>query len=364
MTSSIDLIETAIRDRRRFLIASALGVGYAVMPGGLMRNAFAATDYSLASSIRSLSNAFHATWNQGAEAYSKTVGLPYVTLVTEGNSEKGIADIRALLAKTGGKLVLGVDPNDSPDARPIVESVAKAGGYVVTVWNKPADLHPWDFGEHYVAHLSFNGVPAGEQTAKALLDSFGGAGGIVALGGIPSNAPAIQRKAGLMNAIKATNGKVQLLDFQDADWDSTKANNIVGAWVTRFGDKIKGIWAANDGMAIGALEALRAEGLAGKIQVTGIDGTKDAVTAIKNKEMAATVDWNPRWIGGMALSLGYHAATGKITPSKEPKSHREFYGTGVLITQRDVQEFWKNNIDKTPAIDWNDLWGKISGPIT
>ena len=362
MASSLDFIQSAMIERRRFLIGSALAAGSLILPAGA-RRAFAATDLQFASSIRSLSNAFHVSWDKGSKAYADTVGASYGALVTEGNSEKGIADIKALLAKVGNKLVLGVDPNDTPDARPIVEAVAKAGGHVVTVWNKPDDLHPWDFGDNYVAHFSFNGVPAGEQTAKALFDSFGGEGGIVALGGIASNAPAIQRKQGLMNAIKA-NGKVELLDFQDADWDSTKANNVVAAWITRFGDKIKGIWAANDGMAVGALEALRAEGLAGKVLVTGIDGTKDAVTAIRNKEMAATVDWNPYWIGGIALSLGYHAATGAFSPSKEPKEHREFYGTGVLITQTDVEAYWKANIDTTPKVDWNDLWGKVTGQIT
>ncbi|MDT3379129.1 sugar ABC transporter substrate-binding protein [Labrys neptuniae] len=362
MASGLDFIEAALIERRRFLIGSALAAGSLLLPAGA-RRAFAASDLQFASSIRSLSNAFHVAWDKGSKAYADTVGASYAALVTEGNSEKGIADIKAILAKVGNKLVLGVDPNDVPDARPIVEAVAKAGAHVVTVWNKPDDLHPWDFGDNYVAHMSFNGVPAGEQTAKALFDSFGGEGGIVALGGIASNAPAIQRKQGLMNAIKA-NGKVELLDFQDADWDSTKANNVVAAWITRFGDKIKGIWAANDGMAVGALEALRAEGLAGKVQVTGIDGTKDAVTAIRNKEMAATVDWNPYWIGGIALSLGYHAATGAFSPSKEPKEHREFYGTGVMITQADVEAYWKANIDETPKVDWNDLWGKVTGQIT
>ncbi|MBP0581022.1 sugar ABC transporter substrate-binding protein [Labrys sp. LIt4] len=362
MASSLEFIEAALIERRRFLIGSALAAGSLLLPPGA-RRAFAASDLQLASSIRSLSNAFHVAWDKGSKAYADTVSAPYAALVTEGNSEKGIADIKAMLAKVGNKLVLGVDPNDVPDARPIVEAVTKAGAHVVTVWNKPDDLHPWDFGDNYVAHMSFNGVPAGEQTAKALFDSFGGEGGIVALGGIASNAPAIQRKQGLMNAIKA-NGKVELLDFQDADWDSTKANNVVAAWITRFGDKIKGIWAANDGMAVGALEALRAEGLAGKVLVTGIDGTKDAVTAIRNKEMAATVDWNPYWIGGIALSLGYHAATGAFSPSKEPKEHREFYGTGVLITQADVEAYWKANIDETPKVDWNDLWGKVTGQIT
>ena len=238
-----------------------------------------------------------------------------------------------------------------------------AGGFVTTVWNKPDDLHPWDFGNNYVAHMSFDGAPAGQQTADALFEAMGGSGGIVALGGIPSNVPAIQRKAGLMEAIKA-NGKVELLDFQDADWDATKANNIVSAWITRFGSDIKGIWAANDGMAIGALEALRAEGLAGQVPVTGIDGTKDAVTAVKNGEMAATVDWDPFWIGGIALSLSYHAATGAITPEKEPKDHREFYATGKLIGKADIEEYWKTHIETSPpAPDWNDLWGRFDKAI-
>ena len=73
--------------------------------------------------------------------------------VTEANSEKGISDIRAMIAKTGGNMVLNVDPNNTPDARPIVEACFKAKVYVVTWWNKPADLHPWDFDPYYISHI-------------------------------------------------------------------------------------------------------------------------------------------------------------------------------------------------------------------
>ena len=358
-----DFYAAAELDRRRFLIGSALGAGALVAPGLGLRRAFAAPDLALASSIRSLSNAFHATWNAGSEAFAKSVAAPYTALVTEGNSEKGVADIRAFLAQHGAGSVIGIDPNDAPDARPIVEAVAAAGGFVTTVWNKPDDLHPWDFGNNYVAHMSFDGVPAGVQTANALFEAMGGSGGIVALGGIPSNISALQRKAGLMDAIKA-NGNVELLDFQDADWDATKANNVVSAWITRFGSDIKGIWAANDGMAIGALEALRAEGLVGQVPVTGVDGTKDAITAVKQGEMAATVDWDPFWIGGISLSLSYHAATGAIVPEKEPHEHREFYCKGILITRADIEEYWKTHIEQAqPEPDWNDIWGRVDRQI-
>ncbi len=346
--------------RRQLLQASALGAGAlaASRPGRLL----AEDKITVVNSIRSLSNPYHATWNQGGEAFAKWAGADYVTLVTEGNSEKGIADIQAIIAKTGGNMVLNVDPNESPDARPIVEACAKAGVYVVTQWNKPADLHPWDFDPHYVAHISFDGKPNGKAMAEALFAAMGGKGGIVALGGILSNVPAIERKAGLDEALKE-HPDVELLDFQVANWDPNQAYDITNAWVTRFGDQIKGVWAANDGMGVSALEVLRAEGLAGKVPVTGIDGIQLAVEAVMAGEFAGTVAWDPFWQGSMGLSIPYHAKIGKFDPSKEPRDHREFYGTGIVITKDNAKEFYETNIKSTPKLDFEDLWGRASGQI-
>jgi len=346
--------------RRRFLQTSALGAGAlaASRPGRLI----AADKITVVNSIRSLSNPYHATWNQGGEAFAKAVGADYVTLVTEGNSEKGIADIKAIIAKTGGNMVLNVDPNESPDARPIVEACKAAGVYVVTQWNKPADLHPWDFDPYYVAHISFDGKPNGKAMAEALFKAMGGKGGIVALGGILSNVPAIERRKGLELALKE-HPEVELLDFQVANWAATEALEKTNAWLTQYGDKIKGIWAANDDMALAAVEALRADGRAGKVPVTGIDGIQLAIEAILNKEMAGTVSWDPFWQGGMGLSLGYHAKTGQFDPTKEPKEHREFYGRGIIVTSDNAKQFYENNIKQAPNIDWNDLWGRATGQI-
>lgn len=348
---------------RRGLLKGAAALGAAgVFPAIITRRAFAADKPTLVNSIRSLSNPYHATWNAGGEAFAKSVGADYVTLVTEGNSEKGVSDIRAILAKTGGNVVINVDPNDAPDARPIVEAVKEAGGYVVTQWNKPADLHPWDFDPNYVAHISFSGVPYGKAMAEALFKAMGGKGGIVALGGIQSNIPAIERKAGLEQAL-AENPDIKLLDFQVANWSETEALEKTNAWLTQFGDEIGGIWAANDGMALAAVEALRADGRAGQVPVTGIDGIQLAVEAILAGEMAGTVAWDPYWQGGMGLSIGYHAATGAFDPSKEPKAHREFYGTGVVITADNAQDYYDTNIKSEPTLDWNDIWGRVSGQI-
>ncbi|MDH3659396.1 MAG: sugar ABC transporter substrate-binding protein [Alphaproteobacteria bacterium] len=347
--------------RRQFLQGSAAaGAGFlaASLPGRVLGQ----DKVTVVNSIRSLSNPYHASWNQGGEAFANWAGADYATLVTEGNSEKGIADIKAMIAKTGGNMVLNVDPNESPDARPIVEACAEAGVYVTTQWNKPADLHPWDFDPHYVSHISFDGKPNGKAMAEALFAAMGGSGGIVALGGILSNVPAIERKAGL-DAALAENPNIELLDFQVANWDPNKAYDITSAWVTRFGDQIKGVWAANDGMGISALEVLRAEGMAGNVPVTGIDGIQLAVEAVMAGEFAGTVAWDPFWQGGMGLSIPYHAKTGEFDPAAEPQDHREFYGSGIVITADNAEEFYETNIKSSPELDFADIWGRVSGQI-
>jgi ribose transport system substrate-binding protein len=348
--------------RRDFLKRTVALGAVGAFPAVIGRPAHSAGNPTVVNSIRSLSNPYHATWNKGGASFAKSVGAEYVTLVTEGNSEKGIADIKAILAKTGGNCVINVDPNDSPDARPIVEAAKAAGAYVVTQWNKPNDLHPWDFDPNYVAHISFSGVPYGKAMAEALIKAMGNKGGIVALGGIESNVPAIERKTGLQMALKE-HPDVKLLDLQVANWLATTALEKTNAWLTQFGDKIGGIWAANDDMALAAVEALRADGRAGKVPVTGIDGIQLAVEAVIKGEMVGTVAWDPFWQGGMGLAIGYHAKLGKFDPSKEPRDHREFYGKGVIITSENAQSFYNTNIKAEPSLDWNDIWGRVSGQI-
>src|SRR5438034_6323081 len=191
-----------LRLNRRAMLKGAAGATALAALGSTfpMPSTAQETTWTLANSMRSLANPYHATFGKGGENFAKTIGAKYETLVTEGNSEKGVSDIKALLQRTGGKLIVNVDPNDSPDARVIVEEVQKAGGYVVTQWNKPDDLHPWDHDPNYVAHTSFNGDPTAKAIAQELFKAFGGEGGIVAIGGILSNVPAIERKLGLDQA--------------------------------------------------------------------------------------------------------------------------------------------------------------------
>ena len=104
-------------------------------------------------------------------------------------------------------------------------------------------------------------------------------------------------------------------------------------------------------MGTGALEALRAQGLAGKIPVVGIDGIKAAVEAVKAGEFVCTVTSDPYWQGGIGLSMGLEASQGKFDPSKEPKLHREFNAKTVKITRDNVDEYIKTQVQSHPQIN-------------
>ena len=105
------------------------------------------------------------------------------------------------------------------------------------------------------------------------------------------------------------------------------------------------MFAANDGMGMGALEALRQNGLAGKVPVVGIDGIDAAVTAIEAGEFAGTVAWDPLWTGGMGLAIPYAHATGKIDITKEAEGtprilwhrHHRHQGNGGRLQEQSSQ---------------------------
>lgn len=316
---------------------------------------------TLVTQIRSLANEYHAIWAQGGDNFAASVDLGdnHQVQTTEGDSQKGIASLRSALVASGENTIINVDPNDAPDARPMVESVEEAGGWIVTHWNKPEDLHPRDF-EHYVAHISADGVDAGRLTALELFKAMDGQGAIVAVQGILDNVPAQQRFQGL-EAAMAEYPDIQLLEVQPADWDQTKALNLMDSWLTKHGDDITGVWAANDSMGLGCLESLRAQGKAGVVPICGVDGTSQAVQAVIDGEFAATMANDPFLQGGLGLSLGYHAWTGDLVPSNEPPEHREFYYRTILVTPENAQCHLETVAVGNVDYDWNDLWFAVAG---
>lgn len=310
---------------------------------------------TLGTAIRTLQNPYQANYKVGGDLYAAEAGgLEHVVLTCEGSSEKQLNDIKALVAKTGGDMVLMVDPNEAPNVVPIGRAMEDAGVYWVSWWNKPEEVKVMDY-PHWVAHISYDGLGGGEFTAQALVDAIGGEGKIIALQGMLANSVAQDRFQGLQNVL-AKNPKVELVAYEAADWDRSIAYDKTMSMLVANPD-IKGVWAANDNMALGALEALRSKGLAGKVLVTGLDGVEEIFTAIENGEAAATVYNDSKYQAGIAHALAMAAYKGDLDVKSLPAEKRQFFAEAVNVDASNVKEVVDVYVNGTPDYDFGDLFG-------
>ncbi len=318
---------------------------------------------TLAVVFRSLSNPYQVEYKVGAEALSKRLGgNPVDVLVSNADSQKELSEIKAEVAKTGGNVVFYIDPNSPTDDAAIANILDQAHVYYVTWWNKPADLKVWDH-PYWVAHISFDGVAAGEYTADQLFKTFPtpGKGNIIALQGTLSNSPAKERFQGLQNALSKNPG-VHLLQWEAADWDRNKAYSATKAMLVAH-PNVDGVWTANDDMALGAIQALKEAGLAGKVKVTGHDGISEMFDAIKNGDAAATVLADGKYQSELGLSMALAAKEGKLDVASMPHKHRQFEITAIDVNSQNVDQVIQKYVKNTPNYDLTDFFSKFSRAI-
>jgi ribose transport system substrate-binding protein len=127
---------------------------------------------------------------------------------------------------------------------------------------------------------------------------------------------------------------------------------------------VTGVWSANDQMALGALEALRNAGKAGKIPLVGVDGADEAIQGIIKGEYTATVSQEGTREGYYGLAIPYAAFNGKFDPLKEPPEHREFEIAIQVLTKDNAQAYYDSHIKQIPAYKIDDLWGWVKGPLS
>ncbi|MDI1460890.1 sugar ABC transporter substrate-binding protein [Catellatospora sp. KI3] len=317
-------------------------------------------DVKLVGQVRNESNPYEASWLAGGDDFAKSVGLTQQRLTYGGDSTKQQEQISQLLAGDTKCLVMNVLPNGDSDTAPIVKGADKAGAYLVTQWNKPADLNPADY-KTWISHITYNGVESGQQIGDALVKAVGGSGGIIALQGVLDTAAAKDRFAGLQVSLKNNPG-VQLLDQQTANFSRAEALTVTKTLLAKHGDKVKGIWAANDDMALGALEALQQTGRTGKVAVVGIDAVPDAVKAVQGGTMTATVSSDGTWQGAIGLAIGFCVATGKLQVKDIAAASRAFFAEQFLITKDNAADFAQ---PKTNPSDFEcgNVFKRVAGPL-
>lgn len=326
--------------------------------------ACAPEDVFLVQSGRGLENEYYIAVDAGSQAFAKSVGLEgqYQWIASDGDSAKQQSQIEQLLAEHGACTVLNVDPNESAILPAILDAVNREGAWMTVQWNRPEGVTPLTSGKHFVAFMSEDGFVQGYETAKALFEAMGGSGSIVALQGMLDNTVAQTRFQGLQKALEEY-PDVTLLEDQTAKWDRTEGQNVTQTFITKFGDEINGVWAANDSMGLGAAAALQAAGIAAPI--TGIDGLAETLELIQAGDgksgLVATTIANAANQGGFGLAIAHAAATGQIDPDTEPADHRSFYLKTNIATKANVDGVPLP--DDTSTMDFSNIWSVVGGVI-
>lgn len=301
----------------------------------------------LVASVINTTNPYMASMILGAQALGKKLGVPVQIVDSQGSSQTEISKIQGILAE-GKKVVLMVNTVASSDAPTIVNAVKAAGGFVTVWWNKPDNLEPWDVGNNFVAFQKYSGVQSGECTGKALAESMGGKGNVIALAGVLDSTTSATRVAGLKEALKAY-PNIKLLDTQPANWDPQLGLTVTQNLLTKYPNQINGIWAADDGMIIGATEAAKKANVYNTTKFVSDGLYPPVIDMMKAANTPFVGETFHR--GFMAAAIGlytaYLAATGKIDPSTLPHEKRDSLFKLACVNPTDYTQYtkWDNNID-------------------
>ncbi|MFB9375922.1 sugar ABC transporter substrate-binding protein [Kineococcus gynurae] len=334
--------------RRRFVLAAATtavatsaasACGTTTQGSGGAQQTIAKDDLILVLSVINTTNPYMASMIQGAEALSKELGVPLRIVDSAGSSQQEISQIQAILAE-GKKVALVSNTVASADAVPIVNAVKAAGGYAVIWWNKPDDFTPEQVGDNFVSFQMHSGVDAGMCTGKALAESLGGEGNIIAFPGVLDSTVSQQRVAGLKEALKEFPG-ITILEERPANWDQQVGFKEAQAMIAKYGNQINGVWTADDAMMLGAIQAFDNAGTTADVKFAG-EGLYPPVIELMQKP-GSTIVGETFHRGYMAAAIGlltaYQAATGVLDVAKMPAEQRQALFKIGCVTPENLDEF-------------------------
>jgi methyl-galactoside transport system substrate-binding protein len=220
-----------------------------------------------------------------------------------------------------------INPVDRTAAGTIIDKVKQANIPVVFINREPLpdDMKKWDKVYYVGAKAEQSGTLQGEimvdywKSHPEADKNHDGVMQYVMLMGEPGHQDAELRTKYSIEAVKEAGIKVQELAKDTAMWDRVKAQDKMAAFLAAYGDKIEAVFANNDDMALGAIEALKAAGYFknGKyIPVVGVDATVPGIQALKEGTLLGTVLNDAKNQAKAAFMLAYVLAQGQ-TPTKE-----------------------------------------------
>ncbi|MGI1820641.1 ribose ABC transporter substrate-binding protein RbsB [Exiguobacterium sp. TRN 1102] len=261
-------------------------------------------DYEIGLSISTLNNPFFVALKEGAEEQANEMDATLSVADAQNDAAKQVNDVEDMIQK-GMDLIL-INPTDSEAVGAAVQAANDAGIPVITV-DRNAET-----GD-VVAHVASDNVGGGQLAGDYMVELVGEGQKVVELEGIPGASATRDRGQGFNEAI---DGKLEVVAKQSANFDRAEGLTVMEN-ILQDNKDIVAVFAHNDEMALGAVQALEAAGMS-DVKVIGFDATDDAVKAVEGGTMAATVAQKPVEIGKLGVEAAINHLKGDTVEENIP----------------------------------------------
>lgn len=228
----------------------------------------------------------------------------------QGQTSKQVSDVEDLVSRGVNAIFLA--PRERNGLEPALQAAKEAKIPVILVDREAAGTPGVDF----VTVLKSDFIEQGRRAAQWLAQHTNGKANIVELTGTPGASVTQDRQQGFADEIKKHPG-MKIIASQTGNFNRAEGQKVMQNIIQSMGQQITAVYAHNDEMAIGAIQALKGASMKpGKdILIVSVDGERAALQAIIDGEMNATVESNPRF-GPLAFETLQKYLNGEKLPPK------------------------------------------------
>lgn len=270
-------------------------------------------------SISTLNNPFFVSLRDGAQQAADEAGVELIVSDAQNDTAQQQDAIQNFITQQANAIL--VNPVDSDAVVPAIEAANRANIPVIA-------LDRGASGGEIVTTIASDNVQGGGLAGKELIRLVS-SGNVAQLEGIPGTDPARDRGQGFEAAINAQDA-VKLVASQTANFDRAEGLNVTEN-ILQANPDIAGIFAQNDEMALGAVQAL-GNSAGDEVKIVGFDATEDALNAIQDGTMNATVAQQPGMIGSLGVETAMSVIDGETVEQTIPVEVQ-------LVTQENVSDF-------------------------
>lgn len=253
--------------------------------------------------ISTQNNPFFVTLASGAREMADAQNCDLIVVDAGDDVVKQTSDIEDLISRKIKVLI--VNPVDSEAIAPAVADAKKAGISVIAVDRAV-------IGESVTCQIASDNVAGAKMAGEYLLSLVGEGAEVAELQGVNGASATIDRGKGFHEAV---DGKVNVVASLTANFNRVEGLSVTEN-IIQGNPELKGIFAHNDEMALGALEAANASDK--EIVIVGFDAIDDALVAVDNGSLAATVAQQPKEMGKVAVETALKIIAGEEVPESIP----------------------------------------------